>query len=105
MGKITKGNVFVDLGFDPSEAADLALRTYLMAEIRKFIGLNDLTQIKAARFFGVTQPKISYIVNGMVDKVSSDYLVGLLAKTGGDFRYSFKQPTRQQVAERLADYV
>ena len=93
---------FEDLGFDAAESADLALRAYLMSEIRKFIEANDLTQVRAAKFFGVPQPKISYIKNGKVEKLSSDYLVGLLAKTGGEFRYSFKQPTKKQAAERLA---
>ena len=102
MARVTKGNVFEDLGFDPAESADLALRAYLMAEVRKFIEKNVLTQTRAARFFGITQPKVSYIMNGMVEKVSSDYLVGLLAKTGGEFRYSFKQPTRRQVTDRLS---
>lgn len=102
MKKVTKGNVFEDLGFDPAESADLALRAYLMAEIRRFIERNDLTQIKAARFFGIKQPKISNIINGRVEEISSDYLVGLLAKTGGEFRYSFKQPTKRQVEQRLA---
>lgn len=104
MAKVTKGNVFEDLGFDTSESADLALRAYLMAEVRKFIESNSLTQVRAAKFFGVTQPKISYIMSGMVEKISSDYLVGLLAKTGGELRYSFKQPTKRQVAERLPDW-
>lgn len=102
MKKVTKGNVFEDLGFDPAESADLALRVYLMAEIRRFIERNDLTQIKAAEFFGIKQPKISNIINGRVEEISSDYLVGLLAKTGGEFRYSFKQPTKRQVEQRLA---
>ena len=101
MKKVTKGNVFEDLGFDPVESADLALRAYLMAEIRRFIERNDLTQIKAAKFFGIKQPKISNIINGRVEEISSDYLVGLLAKTGGEFRYTFKQPTRRQVERRL----
>ena len=101
MAKITKGNVFEDLGFDPAESADLALRAYLMAEIRKFIKRNDLTQVKAAKFFGIQQPKISKIMNGKVEEISSDYLVGLLAKTGGEFKYSFKQPTKRQVERRL----
>jgi predicted XRE-type DNA-binding protein len=101
MAKITTGNVFEDLGFDPSESADLALRAFLMAEIRKFIEKNDLTQVQAAKFFGVKQPKISNIINGKVEEISSDYLVGLLAKTGGEFRYSFKQPTKRQVEARL----
>ena len=72
-----------------------------MAEIRKFIERNELTQVKAAKFFGIKQPKISNIMNGKVEEISSDYLVGLLAKTGGEFRYSFKQPTRRQVEARL----
>lgn len=97
MAQVTRGNVFEDLGFDPAESADLALRAYLMAEIRKFIERNSLTQVKAADFFGVTQPKISNIINGKVGEISSDYLVGLLAKTGGEFRYSFKQPNRRKV--------
>ncbi len=103
MTKVTQGNVFEDLGFDPSESADLALRAYLMSEIRKFIEKNDLTQAKAAQFFGITQPKISYMMNGMVEKISSDYLVGLLAMKGGEFRYSFKQPTKRQVADRISE--
>ena len=102
MAKVTKGNVFEDLGFDPAESADLALRVYLMAEVGKFIEKNGLTQTRAAKFFGTTQPKVSYIMNGMVEKVSSDYLVGLLAKTGGEFRYSFKQPSKRQVTDRLS---
>jgi len=100
--KDTKGNVFEELGFDASKSADLALRAYLMSEIRKFIKANKLTQMRAARFFGVPQPKISYINNGKIEKISSDYLIGLLTKTGGDFRYSFRQPTKKQAAERLS---
>ena len=101
MEKVSKGNVFEDLGFDPAESADLALRAFLMSEVRKFIERNELTQVKAAKFFGVKQPKISNIINGKVEEISSDYLVGLLAKTGGQLRYSFKQPTRHQVEQRL----
>jgi predicted XRE-type DNA-binding protein len=74
-----------------------------MSEVRKFIEKNDLTQAKAAQFFGTTQPKISYMMSGMVEKISSDYLVGLLAMTGGELRYSFKQPTKRQVADRISE--
>jgi len=104
VAKITNSNVFEDLDFDASESADLALRAYLMSEIRKFIKKNDLTQMRAAGFFGVPQPKISYINNGKIAKISSDYLIGLLAKTGGDFRYSFSQPTKKQAAKRLSAF-
>ncbi len=101
MTEITKGNVFEDLGFDPAESADLALRAYLMAEVRKFVEKNGLNQTAAAKFFETSQPKISNILNGKVQEISSDFLVGLLAKTGGEFRYSFKQPTKRQIEQRL----
>ncbi len=102
MTKVTQGKVFEDLGLDQAESADLALRVFLMAEIRKFIEGNNLTQVKAATFFGVKQPKISNIMNGKVEAISSDYLVGLLAKTGGELRYSFKQPTKRQVEQLMS---
>ncbi|MGI9263825.1 MAG: XRE family transcriptional regulator [Gammaproteobacteria bacterium] len=57
--------------------------------------------MKAAKFFGVRQPKISNIINGRVEEISSDYLVGLLAKTGGELWYSFKQPTKHQAELRI----
>lgn len=101
MAKMISGNVFEDLGFDGADSADFALRTYLMAEIRKFIEANDLTQVKAAKFFGVKQPKISNIMNGKIAEISSDYLVGLLAKTGGDLKFSFKQPSKREARARL----
>ncbi|MFQ6024072.1 MAG: helix-turn-helix domain-containing protein [Acidiferrobacterales bacterium] len=97
MAHVTKGNVFRDLGFDREEAEDLAMRTYLMAELRKFIKKHKMTQAEAAEFFGIPRPKISYIQNGKIDKLSIDYLVRLLSKTGGRLNYSFKQPTKKQV--------
>ncbi len=97
MTQVTRGNIFRDLGFDRDEAEDLAMRTYLMAELRKFINRHKMTQAQAAKFFGIPRPKISYIQNGKIDKLSIDYLVRLLTKTGGELRYSFKQPTKEQV--------
>lgn len=104
MTHVTKGNVFRDLGFDREEAGDLAMRTYLMAELRKFIKKHKMTQARSAEFFGIPRPKISYIQNGKIDKLSIDYLVRLLSKTGGQLKYSFKQPTKKQVeaAQRAA---
>ena len=53
MGHITKGNVFEDLGFSRSEAADLAMKVDLACELRNFIVRQNLkNQEKAAEFFG-----------------------------------------------------
>ena len=47
--KITKGNVFIDLGFSDEEAAALAMRVDLAVEIEKFVRRKNLTQAKAAK--------------------------------------------------------
>ncbi len=57
--KVTKGNVFKDLGFSDEEAVALAMRVDLAVEIEKFIRRKKLTQTKAAAYFDVPQPKIS----------------------------------------------
>ena len=87
--KVTKGNVFKHLGFTDEEAVALAMRVDLAIEIEKFIKRKKLTQAKAAKYFGVPQPKISKIVGGKVNEFSIDYLVKMVAKAGRTPRISF----------------
>jgi predicted XRE-type DNA-binding protein len=76
------GNVFLDLGFPPHEAAVMLLRCELAEALRQWIAREHLTQAQAAKRLGVVQPRISEIVRNRVDKLSLDYLVGLCAKAG-----------------------
>ena len=87
--KVTKGNVFKDLGFTDEEAIALAMRVDLAVEIEKFIKRKRLTQTKAAAFFDVPQPKISKIIGGKVSGFSIEYLVKMAAKAGKTPRISF----------------
>src|SRR6185295_7377675 len=82
--KITpsSGNVFVDLGFGDEEAERLRIRSSLIIAIRKVIEERGLTQVDAARLFGVTQPRISNLVRGKIDSFSIDTLVDMLARAG-----------------------
>lgn len=82
--KITpsSGNVFTDLGFGDDEADPLRLRSTLMIEVRRLIDERKLTQAEAAKFFGVTRPRISDFVRGRIDLFSIDALVGMLARAG-----------------------
>ena len=82
--RITKGrgNVFLDLGFPPHEAAIMLLRCELAEALRQWIARESLTQAQAAKRLGVVQPRISEIARNKVDKLSLDYLVGLCAKAG-----------------------
>lgn len=76
------GNVFLDLGFPPHEAAVMLLRCELAEALRKWIDRAGLTQAQAAKRLDVVQPRISEIARNKVDKLSLDYLVGLCAKAG-----------------------
>jgi predicted XRE-type DNA-binding protein len=83
--RITRGsgNVFLDLGFPPHEAAVMLLRCELAEALRKWMAREGLTQAQAAKRLGVVQPRLSEIARNKVDKLSLDYLVGLCAKAVG----------------------
>jgi predicted XRE-type DNA-binding protein len=78
----SSGNVFLDLGFPPHEAAVMLLRCELAEALRKWMDREGCTQAQAAKRLGISQPRISEIARNKVDKLSLDYLVGLCAKAG-----------------------
>lgn len=88
----SRGDVFQDLGFEPDEAAHLRIRAALMARVRQLIEERGLTQAAAAKFFGVSQPRISDLVRGKIELFSIDGLVDMLAKA----RYRVSLVVRQE---------
>lgn len=85
---VTKGsdNIFEDLGFDAPEAANLAIRAELMLDLRQFIHDRGWTQHEAAEFFGETQPRISNLINGNINRFSIDKLVMMLRLAGKEVK-------------------
>jgi predicted XRE-type DNA-binding protein len=79
---VTKGSVFDDLGFDAAEANNLKIRAALMLAIEQELDKKKLTQAKAAKLLGVTQPRISDIRRGKIQLFTIDVLVNMLAKLG-----------------------
>jgi predicted XRE-type DNA-binding protein len=78
----SQGNIFLDLGFPPHEAAVLQLRCEAAEALRLWMDREGLTQAQAAERLGVSQPRISEIARNRVEKLSLDYLIGLCAKVG-----------------------
>jgi len=89
--KTTKfsGNVFVDLGFDPAEAAVLQMRASLMSDLRLYIEKQKLTQSEAAKRLGIAQSRVSDLVRGKWDKFSLEMLITLEARLGRTIRVEF----------------
>ena len=79
-------NVFADLGFSPEEARHLQIRSQLMSALIRIISAQGLTQQEAAERFGVSQPRISDLMRGKIDRFSSDMLIDMLAKAGAEVR-------------------
>ena len=78
----SSGNVFEDLGFPRLEAERLLIRAELMSQAAALIKKRRLTQAKAAKLLGVTQPRISDLMRGRIELFSIDTLVDLLGRLG-----------------------
>jgi len=82
--KVTYGsdNVFEDVGFEGAEAANLRIRADLLLDLREYIRARGWTQAQAAAFFDETQPRISNLLKGEINRFSIDKLVNMLARAG-----------------------
>jgi predicted XRE-type DNA-binding protein len=77
-------NAFEAVGFGHPEAEHLRIRADLMLEVERVIADRRLTQADAARLFHVTQPRISDLIRGKIDRFSIDTLVEMLSAVGID---------------------
>ena len=82
----TKTNVFADVGFLPEEARHLQVRSQLMTALIRLIDARGLSQHEAATLFGCSQPRVSDLVRGKIDRFSSDMLIEMLAAAGAEVR-------------------
>jgi predicted XRE-type DNA-binding protein len=97
------GNVFLDLGFEPDEAAalkadsdriiseKLAIKEALMSELAGWIEANRLKQAQAAEILGVTRPRISDVINKKSIRFTIDALVDMLARAGKHVRLAVSE--------------
>jgi predicted XRE-type DNA-binding protein len=78
----SSGNVFIDLGYPPDEAAILQMRADLIADLRKWIKAKRLTQAKAAEILGVSQSRVSDLTRGKWERFSLEMLIILATRAG-----------------------
>lgn len=87
----TTGNVFADLGFAAEDAEHLKVRADLMVALTKILDARALSQADAAKLLGVSQPRISDLVRGKIDKFSVDTLISMLAAAGAHVSVSVRR--------------
>jgi predicted XRE-type DNA-binding protein len=89
-------NAFYDLADSPQEAANLTARGMLMIAIEQRIREEGWTQAEAAARLRLTQPRVSDLLNGKINKFSLDALVNMLPPVGLtiDVRHIERPPPR-----------
>ena|SRR5258708_39036498 len=88
------GNVFRDLGFPASESEHLKIRSDLMILLTKLIEERGLTQSQAAHLLKVTQPRVSDLVRGKIERFSVDTLIEMIGHTGASVSVVVKRRRR-----------
>ena len=98
----SSGNIFADLKLPDPEG--LLLKSGIVLELHRLIKERGLTQVKAARLLGITQPDLSRLLRGDFDAYSAERLMKMLTvfeqdieivmkprrKTGEPGRITFK---------------
>ena len=64
----------------PAQAENMKLRSSLMMALKDHISREGLSQSRAAKVFGVTQPRVSDLMRGKIELFSLDTLVNMLAE-------------------------
>ena len=78
----TTGSIFDDLGFGKEQAENLKIRAQLMESLIDFIEDRSLTQAEAAERFGVSQSRVSRLLNGSISQFTIDALINMLSAAG-----------------------
>jgi predicted XRE-type DNA-binding protein len=73
-------NVFADLGLE--NADELLAKSELAAQILKTVRDRRLTQAAAGELLGISQPKVSALLNGRLDGFSTERLLRFLIRLG-----------------------
>ena len=66
----------------PEEAENMKLRSELMMRIREHIRRREIDSKGARALLGLTQPRLSYLMTGKIDKFSLDALVMMATRAG-----------------------
>jgi len=76
------GNVFEDIGFTATQAAELTAKSMLITAIGETIGKLNLTQKEAAHRCRTDQPTLSKVLRGRMESVTIERLTAWLTALG-----------------------
>jgi predicted XRE-type DNA-binding protein len=96
-------NIFEAITGNALLAADMQFRADLMLVLRDYFRERDVSQARISQMLAISQPRVSELMTGKVDKFSSDKLIGFLAKVGIRFRPATVQATKRRLLRVKCD--
>lgn len=93
------GNVYRDLRFPDAEG--MLVKARLVSKIADIIRDRSLTQVEAARTFGLTRPKLSGILRGQFRGISERKLIDWLTSLGRDVEIVVREAPRRRAGGKL----
>lgn len=82
MAKQKYESVWDAISDSPEEAENMKLRSQLMMKISEHVKARELDSKAIQKLLGLTQPRVSYLMTGKLDKFSLDALVQMAARAG-----------------------
>jgi len=82
MNRRTFRNVWDAIEDNPEDAANMTMRSDVMATLAQTIRGWNTTQTRAARRLGITQPRLNDLLKGKINKFSLDALLTLATRAG-----------------------
>jgi len=86
-------NIFEAITDDPTEAAELEFRSDVMIFLREYFRVKKMTPTEISKVLEVQQPRVSELMRGKIALLSTNTLIGYLARIGIRLRPVY-QPTR-----------
>ncbi len=93
------GNIFADLGLPNPE--ERLLKANVVAELHRLIKARGLTQVKAAKLLGITQPDLSHLLRGDFQDYSAERLIKMLTVFEQDIEIVMKPHRKAGEAGRI----
>ena len=87
-------NVFADLGLPDADTH--MLKAELVAHVDKIIRQRGLTQVKAAKLLGLSQPDVSRLLRGDFREYSMERLLRLMTALGRDVEIAIREPCSER---------
>jgi predicted XRE-type DNA-binding protein len=97
--EVGSGNIFADLGLPDADTH--FLKAQIVSEIYRLTNERKLTQSKAGKLMGITQPEVSRMFKGQFREYSVDRLMGFLTGFDRDVEIVVKPHKKGSKAARI----